>query len=86
MAIQKVKKLIRTMSRGRTQTYHQLLQFHEQHNHRVHTHWIAHAGLLGVALTYGNGREVIRQGWLCAAVIPVHLRNAIIRDVARSRS
>lgn len=86
MAIQKMKKMIRMVSRGRAHTYHQLLHFHEQYSHRVHTHCIAHAGLFVVALTYGNGPEVIRQGWLCAAVIPVHLRNFVIRDVAQNRS
>ena len=64
-----------------------LLDYHVQHNHRVHTHLLAHGSLLGCAIKSRSLKKIATQGWLTAAVIPVHSRDGmmtIIRIAVRS--
>ena len=64
-----------------------LLGFHAKHNHRIHTHLLAHGSLLGCAIKSRSFKKIATQGWLTAAVIPVHSRDGamtIIRNAVRS--
>lgn len=65
----------------------ELIEFHNQHNHRIHWHWLSHAGLCTIAVSKRQYTEALKQGWLCGAVIPVHVRNtvrSVIRDGVQS--
>lgn len=61
--------------------------FHQQNNHRFHTHLLAHGSLFACAIKRRDPQAVLIQGWLTMAVVPVHTRVTLIRfirDVARS--
>ena len=58
-----------------------LLAFHAKNNHRIHMHLLAHGSLLGCAIKHRNIKKSLMQGWLTAAVIPVHSRAAAMRFI-----
>ena len=63
-----------------------LLTFHQKHNHRCHTHLLAHTSLFACAIKRRD-TQISTQGWLALAVVPVHTRGVLfrfIRDVARN--
>ena len=55
-----------------------LLAFHATNNHKFHTHLLAHGALLGCAIKNRSVKKTLTQGWLTAAVIPVHSRSVAI--------
>lgn len=64
-----------------------LLVFHQNYNHRCHTHLLAHGSLFVCAIKQRDTQKMLTQGWLAMAVVPVHTRSRlfrIIRDVAQS--
>ena len=64
-----------------------LMIFHQKNNHRCHTHLMAHSALFACAIKQRNTQNILLQGWLSMAVIPVHTRSFLfrfIRDVARN--
>ena len=64
-----------------------LLTFHQKHNHRCHTHLLAHTSLFACAIKRRGTQNIFTQGWLTLAVVPVHTRVVLfrfIRDVARN--
>lgn len=64
-----------------------LLAFHATNNHKFHTHLLAHGALLGCAIKNRSIKKTLTQGWLTAAVIPVHSRAAalgVIRGAVRN--
>ena len=64
-----------------------LLIFHQKNNHKCHTHLLAHGSLFACAIKRRDPQEILTQGWLTIAVVPVHTRVKLIRlirDVSRN--
>lgn len=89
MGFRSLVKVVAQIPRGRQHLHQEMLGFHSQYNKYVHWHLVAHAGLLSLAVVRGKPKEVLVQGWLFTAVVPVHMRNAavdFIRGVVQSPS
>ena len=52
-------------------------EFHDRHNDNCWKHLLAHSILLSIAICNRDKGKILRQGWLSAAVLPVHVRDAI---------
>ena len=51
--------------------------YHRKNNHNIQRHLLSHSMLLIVALRQRDPKEILTQGWLASAVIPVHFRESI---------
>ena len=51
--------------------------YHRKNNHNVKRHLLSHSMLFVVAIRKRNPKEVVTQGWLASAVIPVHMKDSI---------
>ena len=58
-----------------------LLAFHQKHNHRCHTHLLAHSSLFACAIKRRDTQNILTQGWLTLAVVPIHTRDILFRFI-----
>ena len=82
MAMRHFISILFEVPRGSKCIQTEFTDFHRRYNHRIHWHWISHAGLCAIAVSKRQYVEALKQGWLCTAVIPVHTRE-VLRNVTR---
>ena len=89
MAIREWMAIVRMDKRSLFECEKKMMEYHGRNNHRFHTHFLSHTGLLYCAVRNRNIKKIATQGWLTVAVLPVHTKNFgrdVIRGVVRNLS
>ncbi len=60
---------------NRTLAMERANRFHDENNHRIVRHMMAHLCLGGLATLDQKPKQVVTQIWLCCAVFPVAVRD-----------